>query len=309
MQQGKGRMLTRSKPAVDLELIVKDAAESFRWLVHDYPCNLTRWNYHPELEIHLIRESHGKTFVGDYIGEFGPGYLTIVGPNIPHNWVTELKKGQVYRNRDVVVQFREDIFHAGGTSFPELRELIPFLRASRRGLEFYGDAARRGAELIGRIGCTSGYRRLLLFLDLLHLLACTSESRPLASVGYVPAVDESGARIVNKVISYIMANLHSVSLGKAAEIAGMSEPTFSRFFKKSTGNTFVTFTHKIRISHACRLLIESSEPVTSVCFAAGYSNISNFNRRFLEEKQMTPSQFRRTEHASVSSAGGVLSTR
>ena len=34
-------------------------------------------------------------------------------------------------------------------------------------------------------------------------------------------------------------------------------------------------------------------PVTEVCFEAGYNNISNFNRHFLAEKGVTPSQYRR----------------
>ena len=34
-------------------------------------------------------------------------------------------------------------------------------------------------------------------------------------------------------------------------------------------------------------------PVTEVCFEVGYNNISNFNRHFLAEKGVTPSQYRR----------------
>jgi hypothetical protein len=37
------------------------------------------WNFHPEFEIHLIRESTGTAFIGDYIGEFSPRHLAIVG--------------------------------------------------------------------------------------------------------------------------------------------------------------------------------------------------------------------------------------
>ena len=29
-----------------------------------------------------------------------------------------------------------------------------------------------------------------------------------------------------------------------------------------------------------------------ICFAAGFNNISNFNRRFLDQKGMAPSRFR-----------------
>ena len=38
------------------ELIPHPDGESFRWIEHDYPCDIARWNYHPEVEIHLIRK-------------------------------------------------------------------------------------------------------------------------------------------------------------------------------------------------------------------------------------------------------------
>jgi AraC-like DNA-binding protein len=38
-----------------------------------------------------------------------------------------------------------------------------------------------------------------------------------------------------------------------------------------------------------------SEPamtITDICFAAGFNNISNFNRHFLAQKGMAPSRFK-----------------
>jgi AraC-like DNA-binding protein len=32
--------------------------------------------------------------------------------------------------------------------------------------------------------------------------------------------------------------------------------------------------------------------ITDICFAAGFNNVSNFNRRFLDQKRMAPSRFR-----------------
>ena len=86
------------------ELIVGDPAASFRWNRHDYPSALARWNYHPEYEIHLIAESVGKMFVGDYIGAFGPGNLLLVGPDLPHHWVSDLAPGERVKGRDIVLQ-------------------------------------------------------------------------------------------------------------------------------------------------------------------------------------------------------------
>ncbi|MBE0579539.1 hypothetical protein [Devosia sp.] len=76
------------------ERIVTREDESFLWRRDDYPWERNVWNYHPEVEIHLINNASGIAFVGDYIGEFGPGHLTIVGGGLPHDWVTTLNPGQ-----------------------------------------------------------------------------------------------------------------------------------------------------------------------------------------------------------------------
>ena len=68
---------------------VDRSTESIRYLEHGWPTSLCRWHSHEEFELHLIVETHGKAFVGDYIGEFGPGALFLVGPHLPHNWVTD----------------------------------------------------------------------------------------------------------------------------------------------------------------------------------------------------------------------------
>ena len=70
----------------DLEIVPTHRDESFRAWVHDYPHSVAKWHFHPEYEIHLIQSSHGKMFVGDHIGDFGPGNLIVTGPNLPHNW-------------------------------------------------------------------------------------------------------------------------------------------------------------------------------------------------------------------------------
>ena len=277
-----------------LEWVTSDPVGSFRWHIHDYPCSIARWNYHPEYEIHLIRASTGKAFVGDYIGDFGPGCLMAVGSNLPHNWVSDLEPGKVLRNRDIVLQFDVALFTRAVSSFPEVKEIVPLLNDWQRGLQFHGETASQGAMLMEQIGQAHGFHRLVLFLELVRRLAWSSERSPLASADYVPSLDQDAPRIIQKVMSYILDNFKdTVRLSEAAEIAGMGESTFSRFFKRNSGNNFVDYVRKLRVSHACRILSETNMPVTEVCFEVGYNNISNFNRHFLAEKRVTPSQYRR----------------
>lgn len=284
--------LTNKNPY--LEWVASHQNESFRWHTHDFPCPIARWNYHPEHEIHLIRSSTGKAFIGDYIGEFGPGCLMAVGPNLPHHWVSDLKDGEVVQDRDVVLQFDASCFMRIATIFPEAAEITSLLNTWHRGVQFQGKTARRGAMLMERIGRVHGFHRLLLFLELVRRLAQSSDGINLASTDYAPNPDENSPKIVQDVMIYILDNFKdAVSLSRAAEITGMSESTFSRFFKRNIGINFVNYVRKLRISHACKILSDTDMPITDVCFEVGYSNISNFNRHFLSEKSMTPSRYRR----------------
>src|SRR6185312_11492400 len=117
--------------------------------------------------------------------------------------------------------------------FPELADLDPFLTDALRGFEFFGDAARRGGDLMLRIGEARGFQRLAMFFELIDLLARTPEKKILASPEYAPTLDKETLGVVHDVISYIVNNLPgTVRMSEAAAIAGMTQSAFSRFFKK-----------------------------------------------------------------------------
>ncbi len=55
----------------------------------------------------------------------------------------------------------------------------------------------------------------------------------------------------------------------------------------------VEYVNRLRINLACQMLMnETGMSVTDICFAAGFNNLSNFNRQFLRQKGMNPSRFR-----------------
>ena len=86
-------------------------------------------------------------------------------------------------------------------------------------------------------------------------------------------------------------------MGDLCGLVGMSESGFSRFFQRTTGNTFTDYLTHLRISKACQLLTHTDQYVSSVCQEVGFRNIAYFNRRFLEFKGTTPTEFRRSASA------------
>src|SRR5690606_1238356 len=117
------------------ELMDDHHGNSLIYRQHGFPCPLVRWHNHKEYELHLIIASAGKVFIGDYVGNFGPGSLFLTGPHLPHNWISQVADGEVRAKLAMLVEFRDVLFEAGNSVFSELRRLTPVLVRSQYGLE------------------------------------------------------------------------------------------------------------------------------------------------------------------------------
>ncbi|UCI10303.1 AraC family transcriptional regulator [Mesorhizobium sp. B1-1-8] len=286
-----------------LEVVQIGRSQSFKAWEHGYPFHTVRWHFHPEYEIHHVVATTGHYFVGDFIGEFAPGNLVLTGPNLPHNWVSDVPAGAAVPLRGRVVQFSEEFFSDATKAFPELAACADVLERSRRGALFPAATAELAAPLLEELVGAQGIRRVELFLRLVDILSHAADVVELASSGYLP--DPSGfmSEGINKVLAYISCHLtEPFSESDLAAIAGQSTGGFSRSFRRHTGMALVQYVKRLRINLACQLLMsEAGLSITEICYAAGYNNISNFNRQFLEQKGMPPSRFRAllSENASA----------
>jgi AraC-like DNA-binding protein len=292
---GNGMSITAPKlsDVPRFEHIVTREDQSFLWRRDDYPWERNVWNYHPEVEIHLIRNASGIAFVGDHIGEFGPGHLAIVGGGLPHDWVTTLNPGQRIEGRDVILQFDAARILRFRDQIPELAELDGFMHRIQRGVAFTGQTAVGAGALLERIGELEGLQRLIGFLELLQMMASAQDYVLLSSAHFMPDQDGETLAMLQRSLIYIGENFtNELPLGEVAHYMAMTESQFSRFFKRNTGNTFTDYLTAMRLHKSCSLLAEDQHSITDICFMSGYTNISNFNRRFRERYGMTPRDYR-----------------
>ena len=285
----------------DLEVVQIGQDESFCAWEHGYPFRTVRWHFHPACEIHYVVATTGLYFVGDFIGEFGPGNLVLTGPNLPHNWISNVPSGTTVPVRSRVVQFSEGFVAGAAAVLPELVAIRPVLELSRRGALFGERTADVVAPMLAELGGARGIRRIELFMGILGALSRDEAARPLTSAGYLP--DPSGfmSAGINKALAYIDAHLTDpFTEGDLAALAGLSASAFSRSFRRHTGMALVQYVNRLRVNLACQLLMrDEALPITEIAFAAGFNNLSNFNRQFLTQKGMPPSRFRAllSEHA------------
>lgn len=284
--------------AVLREIIARDPQRSFRCLVHDFPSEICGWAAHPEYEIHLIQRSSGSIIAGDYVGTFGPGHVSMMGPMLPHDWVSDLSPGEVVQDRDLVVQFTDEWVRDCMRLMPELQRIDSLLTRSRRGVEFRGETATRAAALLTSLVDSSGPAQIADMFKLLGLLAEAPphECAALASEWLGMSDDAYANAAVEAGLDYIFDNLTGdIRLSTAAALAHMSESTFSKYFKRAAGMTFSNMVKRLRVAHARRLLDTTDLPTSKVALASGYKNLSNFNRQFLAEVGMTPSAYRKLD--------------
>ena len=274
--------------------IVDRATESIRYLEHGWPTDLCRWHAHEEYELHLIVQTRGKAFVGDYIGEFSAGSLFLTGPNLPHNWITHDIKTPPVEVRDMLVQFNNKSLRGLIAAFPEFRELWPMLEMSKSGIEFTDFDPTEAQSRMASIRDTHGVERIIAFFSFLNAINAHRSKKTLSVLkSSLPNRNSRQARI-GKVIDHIVNNYtEEISLEAAAQMAGMSSSTFSRNFQTVAGNKFVEFINRVRVGQACGMIYATDDQISAICYKAGFQNLANFNRQFLKMKGVTPTEYRR----------------
>ncbi|RYY84027.1 MAG: AraC family transcriptional regulator [Chitinophagaceae bacterium] len=248
-----------------------------------------KWHYHPEYELTLITRGSGKRMVGDSHESFTAGDLVLVGPDLPHTWVSDrVQRGGASA---VVIQFSEafvqDFLH-----WPECDGIARLLKASGHGLHFPARRSRAVAEEVSALPALQGLSRVTALIGLLHSLS-RIKGTPLASAFFSSVKGKEIEQRINKVCRHIQQKASGpLALAEVAALVNLTPSAFCRFFKRVTGKTFSDYVNDVRVGHACSLLTESDQTVSEIAFATGFESLTYFNRVFLRKKGQSPRAYR-----------------
>ncbi len=246
------------------------------------------WHHHPEYELTYKINVSGKRIVGDSYEQFEAGDLVLIGPDMPHTWVTDRK----IKNMEcdfVVIQFSGSLFNSlyGLADFESIKRL---LQNCKHGLAFKNSAPFK--EMILSLPNKTGVQKITDFLILLEQLA-KQKGRRLASSEYDISQAKNKEYRINKVCTYLEQHYSKpISISEAAAIVNISPSAFCKFFKRATGKTFSDYLNDIRIGYACYQLIETDKQISTIARSAGFESITYFNRVFTRKKNSTPRAFR-----------------
>ena len=258
------------------------------------------WHCHPEFELTCIQASQGQRLVGDSIENYRSGDLVLLGPDVPHTWNSEeippSRESKRPLHRAIVIQFDGNFLGRGFFDAPEFETVASLLARANRGLRIEGTTRDWAAREMAAMARRDRFERLVSLLRILQRLSLSRDDdvTPISRFPVDTAPARSAQRRIDQLLRYLRERFAGeVSQREVAALVGMTPPGFSRFFRRTTGTTFVDYLSELRVSRACNLLIDTDHSVLEISLASGFNNLSNFNRRFSRLKGMTPREYRR----------------
>ncbi|WP_199139111.1 AraC family transcriptional regulator [Pedobacter sp. ASV12] len=273
--------------------------EVYKTKVVDSPYFSTTFHFHVECQMSYIVESSGRRIIGDSIGTFEHDELTFIGANLPHVWYNDERYFEAVEPsshaRSVTLFFDSDKLIAAFEGMVSMQKLKSILQIAQRGMKFFGQTKDKLKALLLQMAAQEeGIERMILLLKILDTLSNAEEYELLSGLGYTNNYQLKDNNRMDKVFKYVFANFSDeIQLDTVSALINMNKQAFCRYFKSRTQKTFVEFVNEVRISHACKLMADGEQQISSLAYACGFNSLSNFNRFFKEAKGITPREYKK----------------
>jgi len=237
-----------------------------------------RSHLHYQIELALLFDGHTQATVDSTAYDIYGGDMIVIFPNQIHDFRT------VAKERYILLKVTPDLM-------PELLgQFIGKLPASNvlRGVSddpllsglmhsiadtYYGDNPLKDAIL-------RGY--LLAFFG--HLLQ-KMELRD---------VQTADVHVVGTIMNYCSANFDQpLSLGLLEKELHLNKYYISHIMSDKLHISFNDYINSLRISGACKHLINTSLTITEISEIVGFNTLRTFNRAFMKQMNCTPSEYRK----------------
>ncbi|MEO0468187.1 MAG: AraC family transcriptional regulator [Bacteroidota bacterium] len=272
------------------EHIQTDADRSFRLLRNPQLNDVFYWHLHPEFELVYIEAEEGPRQVGTHISRYHGSDLVLIGSNIPHLNFDYGVRGSCDK---VVLQIHPDFRTQHLAHIPEVSGIQELLDRSQQGLSFHGETKAEVGKRMQAFHQLSAFAQFVEILQIFNLLAHSQQFDVLHPQPYISPFSDQEQFRLQQIYAFVEQHFQEkISLAQVAASVHLSREAFCRYFKKTTGQTFIGYLNQYRISHARRLLMQGKN-VSEACFASGFESLSYFNRTFNKVVGENPGKLRR----------------
>ncbi len=249
---------------------------------------------HPEFEMFVFNEGRCHFQIGDRFFTAQAGDVVLVQPDVLHG--AEPIDGE--RVAYDIVLFHPQLM-TGGIEDRAYQEIwLPLITGdliadAPINIEhpYYTQIFRAAEHAVTCVRNPNIQNELLLRSSLMELFFLLLDSRSIHSKSELLPQNDS---VLLPVTDYIKANYAELlTVEQLADIVHLSKSYFMGLFRKTYGMSAIAYVHRIRMEAVCELLKNSDDSITDIAIGCGYPSIANFNRHFMKEVGMTPSEYRK----------------
>ncbi len=257
---------------------------------------------HPFVELYEVQSGRGTLMVGGRPGVAAAQTVTVVAPGAEHGLAADA--GWACGAR--LVQFDAHLVDGCPEAAEALSGILRLAGSGHGTLTLRGPVGQRTQSLITTLGhaaaeggggaprvCGEALEELCVRLWRQFRDARVGHPSPGAGVAASAQPTDGGRPQIEQVLAYIDHNLaRPISREDLARQASFAPSYFSSLFREATGTTIPEYINARRIRRAQELLREPHTRVSSVCYAVGFRDLSNFNRVFKRIVGQTPREYR-----------------
>lgn len=190
------------------------------------------------------------------------------------------------------VRFAKDYFPAELLNLPPCANVKAFLQMADCGLI----GQTHFAQLLtatARLSHAQEWERVGALMRVVGLMASATPCVQISTLIKTPVAVSRQNSLVGKIETYMQEHLEGpLKLNELARIAGVTDASLSRYFRKQTGVTPFERLGQLRLQRACQLLETTDFPVKEVASRCGFTDSNFFYRLFRRKLHCTPSEFR-----------------
>jgi AraC-like DNA-binding protein len=241
---------------------------------------------HHLYELICHQGGQGSVYIGNQIAAFSGPCAFLIAPDVPHTYNWEPDPGIALHECLILQSIPEAISRL--QALAEGLHLTGPLSLAQGGAAICGAPAKALWAILARFPDSGPLGRHVILTEALELFASA------APQAIAPPLRPRSADPMARVLAWLQAHAHeAVTLAELGRIAGMHPRSVARAFRRATGQSVVSHLQFLRVARACELLATGAGDITACCYAAGFGNLSNFNRTFRRITGHTPSAFRR----------------
>lgn len=257
-----------------------------------------RMNRHHYFELYCVSEGRTTVQIQDRLFPVRQGDLVVIGSDLYHRTI----EPPSVRSRLTLLFFEPELIRANGGQGEEMEYLMPFLAQKPdfphvipAGSGLPSEVVKLMHRIHQELPAANARARLTVktYLKMILILLVNHYS---AYLGTNDDLNRKRADLERLRPLFEHLENHydtAIQVEDAARLCAMSSSHFMYFFRRTTGQSFLSYVNRFRIAKAQVLLTTTNKPLAVISQEVAYCNQSHFGMVFRKLVGVTPLAYRR----------------